>query len=356
VQVGGQSIADRYTYLPAIGIFIIAAWGLEEMAVISSRWLAGVTIGATMLMLACLLDTQFQLRYWRDSVTLFRHALDVTKENNSISYFGLGYALWHDEGDLDGAAASFKAALQPGSCPWLSNPMNVAHNLGCLFLIQDKPAEAEAQFEAALKVDPNNAITRMCLGEALTDQGKTAEAEAEYAAAIQLMPGNAALLQEIESSKTLARLRETLMTEPTPEIHVEMAQILTIKDKFQDAVEHYLAALKLQPDAPDILNNLAWLLATCPNKKIRDGNLAVQYARHACDLTQFEKTIFIGTLAAAYAEAGRFDEAIATAHRACDLAAKNGETDLLQKNRELLELYRAHKTCPGSAVYYSSGL
>ena len=70
---------------------------------------------------------------------------------------------------------------------------------------------------------------------------------------------------------------------------------------------------------------------------------AVTLAQHACELTQFRKTIYIGTLAAAQAETGRFDDAIATAQRACELANQNSETNLLQKNLELLEKYRAHK-------------
>jgi cytochrome c-type biogenesis protein CcmH/NrfG len=350
VQVGGQSIADRYTYLPSIGIFVIVAWGLGEIAAISSRWLTGLAIGTTALMLACLLDTQIQLKYWRNSITLFGHALDVTKENNSACHFGLGNALWHEGGDLDGAVTNFQAALQTGSAyPWVQNLDNMAahFNLGCVLLLTDKPEEAEVQLRAALKLNPNNAFAHMCIGDALSDQGKAAEAEAEYAAAIQLMPNNPVMLQTIEDSKTLARLRETLKTEPAPEIHVEMAQILTAKDKSKDAAEHYLAALKLKPEAPDILNNLAWLLATCTDKKVRDGSRAVQYARRACELTQFEQTVCLGTLAAAYAEAGKFDDAIAAAQRACDLAEKNGETDLLQKNRELLVLYRDHRPYHG---------
>ena len=226
--------------------------------------------------------------------------------------------------------------------------LGIHHNLGCVLLMQNKPAEAEVQFQAVLKIDPHNAFAHMCLGDALSDQGKTAEAEAEYATAIQLMPDNNVLLQTIEASKTLARLRETLKTEPTPEIHVEMAEILNAKDRFQDAAEHYLAALKLKPEAPEILNNLAWLLATCTDKKVRDGSRAIEYARHACELTHFEQTVCLGTLAAAYAEAGKFDDAVATAQRACDQAAKNGETNLLQKNRELLALYRAHRPYHGA--------
>jgi len=92
-----------------------------------------------------------------------------------------------------------------------------------------------------------------CASGCLVDQGKAAEAGSRVCRAIQLMPNNPVMLQTIEDSKTLARLRETLKTEPAPEIHVEMAQILTAKDKSKMR-EHYLAALKLKPEAPDILN------------------------------------------------------------------------------------------------------
>jgi len=95
---------------------------------------------------------------------------------------------------------------------------------------------------------------------------------------------------------------------------------------------------------PEILNNLAWQLATSPDPKSRDATQAVQLALRACEQTRYEKAVFLGTLAAAYAEAGKFDDAVATAQRACDLAAKNGETNLLQRNQELLERYRQHLT------------
>jgi tetratricopeptide (TPR) repeat protein len=94
---------------------------------------------------------------------------------------------------------------------------------------------------------------------------------------------------------------------------------------------------------PEILNNLAWQLATCPDSKVRDGTRAVRLAQRACELTHYRKTIMVGTLAAAYAEAGRFDEAIATAQRACDLASESGKQELLKKNQDMLALYRAHQ-------------
>ena len=96
--------------------------------------------------------------------------------------------------------------------------------------------------------------------------------------------------------------------------------------------------------SPEQLNNLAWSLATSPDDKIRNSSQAVELAQRACEQTHFEKTIFLGTLAAALAETGKFDDAIATAQKVCDLAAKNGETNLLRKNQELLARYHHHKT------------
>ena len=90
VQVGMQSIADRYTYLPSIGLFIVVAWGMAGVASVSRFWRAAMAVGAIALVLACLLDTRYQLRYWRDSITLFTHALAVTRENNFEGYYLLG--------------------------------------------------------------------------------------------------------------------------------------------------------------------------------------------------------------------------------------------------------------------------
>ena len=94
---------------------------------------------------------------------------------------------------------------------------------------------------------------------------------------------------------------------------------------------------------PEILNNQAWIFATSPEAKVRNGQLAVELAKRACELTRYQKTIYVGTLAAAYAEASQFAEAIATAEKACTLAEKSGEPNLLQRNQELLSLYRQHQ-------------
>jgi tetratricopeptide (TPR) repeat protein len=93
------------------------------------------------------------------------------------------------------------------------------------------------------------------------------------------------------------------------------------------------------------LNNLAWILAAGAEAELRDGAEAVRLAERACELTHYQEPLFIGTLAAAYAEAGRFPEAVTAAEKAAQLATHAGLNDLAAKNRQLLELYRAGKPC-----------
>jgi cytochrome c-type biogenesis protein CcmH/NrfG len=125
--------------------------------------------------------------------------------------------------------------------------------------------------------------------------------------------------------------------------HCVLAEILSGQNQKGEAIRHYHEALRVRPDFLEALNNLAWLLATSEDAGIRDGAEAVRLAEHACELTHYQQTMMVGTLAAAYAEAGRFDDAMATAQKACALASESGQQALLNKNQELLELYRAHR-------------
>ncbi len=121
------------------------------------------------------------------------------------------------------------------------------------------------------------------------------------------------------------------------------ATSLCQQGNFAEAIRCYQNALQLHPNMPELLNNLAWLLITCPDAHLRNGAQAAPLAEKACLLTHYRTTVMVGTLAAAYAEAGRFDEAIWMAEKAVALATEAGEQPLVQKNQELLKLYRAHK-------------
>ena len=178
---------------------------------------------------------------------------------------------------------------------------------------------ALVSYRVAKELSPADAQIRHCLASLLAKQNQLAAAENEYQQLIAL-------------------------NEKDFSVHAALAGVFAAEGRAEESLAQLNEAARWNPDSTEVLNNLAWQLAASPDKKIRDGAKAVVLAQRACELTKFSKTMFIGTLAAALAEAGRFDEAIATAQRACDLAVKNGETDLLQRNRELLEHYRAHKT------------
>ena len=111
----------------------------------------------------------------------------------------------------------------------------------------------------------------------------------------------------------------------------------------REAVAQYREALRLNPNLAVALNNLAWVLATSPDDGLRNGTEAVRLGERACELTHYDEPLFIGTLAAAYAEAGRFPEAVATAEKAEQLATTAGSKKPAGENRQRLELYRAGK-------------
>lgn len=131
---------------------------------------------------------------------------------------------------------------------------------------------------------------------------------------------------------------------------ISAALAFTQRGDFAEAAARYRQALDVNPDQLEALNNLAWLLASCRESTVRNGAEAVRLAERACELTEYRRTPVIGTLAAAYAEAGRFPEAIATAEKAAALAQATGDEVLLLKNRQLLELYRAGKPYHESQV------
>jgi peptidoglycan/LPS O-acetylase OafA/YrhL len=124
---------------------------------------------------------------------------------------------------------------------------------------------------------------------------------------------------------------------------LQLAEVLTAKHRYGAALNHYSLALEYDPKSVDALNNAAWLLATAPNPRLRNGKMAVTLASHACELTDYKQPFFIGTLAAACAEAGRFDEAIANAQKARALALSQGQTQIAARDEQLLELYQAGK-------------
>ena len=344
VQVGWQSMADRYTYLPLIGVFIMLVWGAVALCPCSRSGRLALRVGATVVLGACLAVTRFQLTHWQDSLTLFSRALEVTTDN-WLAHNNLGTEL-AEQGKVDEAAEHFRVVLQ-------LNPAcdDARNNLGRYLAERGKQDEAKAQIEAVLRRNPRHVGAHRNLGYVLFTEGNLADGVAQYALARQLRPDDtttpedlaALLTKQAESPATLPYLRQALDLLPTAEMRAQTASTWAGQGKVQYAIQGYRAALALEPQSPDILNNLAWILATCPDANLRDGAEAVRLGRQACELTGFRRTLMVGTLAAAYAEAGQFTEAVSTAQKASALAAESGDQALASKNQELLQLYRAGK-------------
>jgi Flp pilus assembly protein TadD len=143
--------------------------------------------------------------------------------------------------------------------------------------------------------------------------------------------------------EALDHLREAIRLHPTSQEYLDLASVLIRAGQSDAAVAQFREALRLQPDSPPALTSLAWVLAVDPSDRVRSGPEAVTLAERACRLTRFRDPSFLGTLAAAYAEAGRFEDAIRTAGQARDLARAAGNQRLAERNQQLLEMYRAGK-------------
>ena len=196
--------------------------------------------------------------------------------------------------------------------------------------------------------DPNRSDIHWRLGFALAGEGKTREAVQQYQASLRILPtSNCSLLlaellgQNGDRQGALTNCLAALALGPTPVDRAKAGEVFAALGRGAEAIDEYRQALALVPDLVPALNNLAWILDTDPDAGNRNGVEAVQRAERACALTDYQTPVLIGTLAAAYAEAGRFKEAVATAQRARDLARAAGQTVVAEKNQQLLELYQS---------------
>ena len=245
------------------------------------------------------------------AVAHYQQAL-TTQPDNARIYFNIGDALAKTN-RVDEAIANLQKGLQ-----LLPEFPDAHNNLGLLLLRQGRVDEAISHFQQALQLQPNLVEARRNLADALLQKGQTDEAITQFSLVLIAAP---------DDSATQCRL----------------AAVLASHGRVEEAVRHYRAALKTLPNAPEALNNLAWILAANADPRIRNGPEAVALAEKACNLTEFKQPVVLGTLAAAYAEAGRFPEAVATAEKAASLAQQANENEVAARNRQLQELYRGGK-------------
>ena len=229
VQVGGQSMADRYTYLPLIGLFIMLCWSVPSRAM--ERWdLKVITCDAAAVVLAvCAVLSRGQVEYWKDSETLFRHALDVTRDN-WLAHYNLGIAL-EQTGKTEEAIAHYEQALRIKP-----NYAEAHNNLGVMFEHQDKLPEAIAHYEQALRIKPDSGGAHNNLGVALVRLGRMQEAMEHFEQALRINPDDA-------------------------KAYYNLGVVLAQAGRISEAIAHYDQALRLKPDFAEARNALARLQA-----------------------------------------------------------------------------------------------
>ena len=262
VQVGGQSLADRYTYVPSIGLFIVVAWGGGEVVV---RWrltkaLAGV--GAVIVLAACGARTRDQLPYWQDGEKLFAHALAVT-EGNYVAYDCLASVRYH-QGRVDEAITHLRKALE-----LRPNYAQAHHNLGCAQLANGHMDEAIAHFRKALELQPNYAEAHNNFGVVLRQQGQLGNAMGHFQKALEIRPDYAeahnnfglALRRQGQPQNAIAHFQKALEIRPDyAEAHNNLGVALRQQGQLADAMAHFQKALAIQPDLADAHNNLGLAL------------------------------------------------------------------------------------------------
>ena len=209
--------------------------------------------------------------------------------------------------------------------------------------------EAAGHLRAIIELDPGDSTAHTQLGTALARKGRLCEAIGHFRQALKFEPHDgrahnglgAALARTGELEEAIDHLRIALgIRADLFDAHYNLARALTVTGRPSEALNHYRQALRLKPDSPVILGATAWILATHPDAAIRDGPTAIEHAERAAQLT--ENPMTLDTLAAAYAEAGDFDRAAATARRAMDLAAASSAF-MVEQIRRRIELYERAK-------------
>jgi len=410
VPVGFQSMADRYMYIPSIGLFIAAVWVVAD---VSTRWryrktILGAVTGATLI--GCSWLTCHQLQYWRNSFTLWPHCVAVTGDN-AVAHFQWGWAL-QESGQVDAAMTHYREALRIDP-----DYLQANHNLGvaisatgnlqeatnyyakalrikpdydkahvsmaiallqlkdfagvtnhCASALKVNPQVGQthclyafalvelgdfngaiAQASEAIQLDPRDFKAFACRARALAAQGQSEAAIRDFAAALSLNPGYADVYYQLgleflkrgSLDDAASNFRQAVRFNPaSAEAHFQLGHCLAIQHQAREAVAQYREGLQLDPDSALTLNNLAWILATHREPDLRDGAAAVELAERACKLTGYSQTAYVGTLAAAYAENGQLEKAVNESQKACALAIAHGDTNLLERNQELLRHFK----------------
>ena len=377
VQVGNQSIADRYTYVPMVGLFLAMAWWLDAVREQRPAWSTGLTSAACVALAMCALGTHLSLPHWRNGITIFEQAVRVTQANyiamtnlgnnlaragqqqraidlyqqalrfsptNAQTHYNLAMSL-ADTGQPAAAERHYREALR-----W--NPRHsLAHNnLANLLGDTGRVPEAIQHYEDCLRLNPRHLEARFNYGITLADAGKPVEAIAQFEAAVNLRPGfTRARLQLVnlyiglgKAGEARAHSEALLRYDPnSPEGHFNAGSLAAASGDWPAAIQHWQEALRLKPDLLPAAHRLAWTFATHPNATVRNPKAALELAGHFARLTGGKNPEALDLLAIAHAANGAYEPA--TQHAQLALAAAGTNSTLAAELRTRLALFRSGK-------------
>jgi len=237
VQSGEQAMADRFTYVPSLGLFILVIWGAHELTRTWRHQILVLAVAGSAVAVLCLALTRQQLAYWKDDETLFRHTLEVT-ENNYIAHLNLGFVLFN----------------------------------------QGRTDEARRQFQEAIRLKPNNPDVHINLGVALLSQGQTDGAMGEFQEAIRLKPADPdghiqlglALFKTGQTDAAGRQFQEVIRLKPDfVEAHFNLGVVFGMQGRTGEAISEFQEALRLKPDDANVQSNLAKALKLKSESSVR---------------------------------------------------------------------------------------
>ena len=273
IQVGAQAMADRYTYIPHVGLFVAIAWGVDDLTRRWTRRSPVLACAAAVVLTALSAATVMQVRHWQNSVTLYRHSIRVT-EGNRLMHFNLAGA-HYARGEYEQAVEHYVKTLS------LKPDYSDAHyNLGLTLTRLGRTEDAIACFRQELEFTPDHTEVHNNLGAAMYGLGRLEEAAHHFAEVVRINPGHieglnnlGGLLHELgRHEEALVRYREALSLNPDyPSAHFNMAVTLERLGRTDDAIHHYREASRIRPDDAGVRSRLEALLSAVRDPE-QDGS------------------------------------------------------------------------------------
>ena len=334
-------VADHYQYLACVGPIALVSAGLVNLADTFKK--SRVVILTVALCIVTVLATLA----WRQSAmygnieTLWRTTL-ARNPGCWMAHNNLGIVLF-EKGQLDEAIAHYRRTLQMQPNFW-----DADYNLGSALLRKGEVDEAILYCEKAVAKEPNDPDAQVALANAFLQKKRIDDAIVHYQKAVAMRPDyflaryglGHALLEEGKLSAAIEHCRAALLIRPgSPDCHTILAVALDESGHSVEAIQHYERALEISPQSVSALNNLAWLLATCPDVSLRNGARAIQLAQQAGQVSGGTNAVVLRTLAAGYAEAGQFGKAIESGRAATRLAQMQDDNSLVEELEQQIALY-----------------